>query len=952
MSRTKKFIALGLALAFAFSISGVKAQTIEELQAQIASLLAQIQQLQAQLGQSSTPSSTCFTKTLKYGMRDDEVKLLQEKLGVSPASGYFGPLTKAAVIKFQEQYASEILTPLGLTKGTGVVGSATRTKLNALYCAPVTPPVTPTTTPAVTPLSVVLASDNPASANVQRGSADNPILKLTFNGGSTPVTITGLTFTSYGTTEATGQTDVTAYKLFDENNVQLGSNRTVAGNQIVFVIVPALTVPANGSKTVTLTASVGTSATVMAQIRYGLASASAINASATFTGNFPVIGNSFTIVPAGQLGSLNVSKFGTPDKTSVKTGDKDVVLEKFTVSAGSNEGVTITKIVVTNGSAATISDSDVSNIRIRKTDGTVVAGPLTFTNKKATFVLSSPITLQKGESVNLEVVADIAGDSSSNGRIIQAQIAAGDVVGTGLNSGTNITSSGSTTGTQITIGLETLTVSMSSSHPQGANAIFVKTTNKKTLAAWDVRANGGNVILSQVKIKGDGSNNLSTSNYVGNAGLYVGDSLISDLHDINSESDITFALNYTIPANTTVTIALKGATDQITGGTTLTLTWSGHTAYGLSSGNTISSDTDVATTAVTIYASGVVTPSADTTLTKYNQGILAPSINVPIAYIKFYATREDMKLSNFTVAVTGTGYNDEAAISTVALYDAATGAQLSNPVAYVSGNPDGSTTTDYFQFTTSDYLSNIVFTKGQYRTLVLKANVNASADGTTGFYAYIPDSATYDTTFVGMDSGQTYNLNTGISANVNMSFTSPYNGGSFSFSKNILEVAKASNSPSGTVSRGNQYYAIWDLNNVSSDQAALAINAITFTSKTGLPSGLNATDNTDDVLFALYDGDGNRLAGGSGNASAVAINPTNGTVTFNKSGMLTVNYAEPKKLQLRIDTTNTAKWPSSTQMQWTIAAVGDVTLATSGAAVGYGGTVWSIPADTNVVTLP
>ena len=87
-----------------------------------------------------------LSKTLKLGMKSDEVKLLQIFLNSDPRtkiaesgtgsagneSRYFGNKTKIAVQKFQELYRDEVLTPAGLTRANGVFGALSRGKIAKL----------------------------------------------------------------------------------------------------------------------------------------------------------------------------------------------------------------------------------------------------------------------------------------------------------------------------------------------------------------------------------------------------------------------------------------------------------------------------------------------------------------------------------------------------------------------------------------------------------------------------------------------------------------------------------------------------------------------------------------------------------------------------------------------------------------------------------------------------
>ncbi len=827
-------LAVAMVFGFAFSFAApVKADAVSDLQAQVQALLAQIQALQGSNSGGACVKFT-FTTNLKQGASNAEVMQVQKflnqwadtRVSVSGAgsvgneTSYFGPATKAAVIKFQNKYAADILTPVGLSAGNGNWFASTRAKANALAaaCVPGSGGNTGGNTGGGTTTGgnlVVGASTQPANSLAPESAARVPFTNFTLtNTSNAAVTVTGVTV------QRTGLANDAVFSglvLVDETGIQIGNSKTLNSNHQA-VVGDTFTINPGQTKTLTVAGNMASNLDAYSGQIVGI-SVVGINTSGTVSGSLPITGASQTINSTLAVGTLSAS-LGSADlnaaQTSQAIGVTGLTGASVRVTAGSAEEVWV-KSVRWNQSGSAAS-SDIANV-VTVVDGTSYPTTPSADGKYYTSIFpGNGIQIGKGLNKELIVKFDTVGGPN---RTVNFDIykntdinAVGATFGYGITTlpsantasastaasefvtsdGAAVTTSSSNSvsspfysGSTFTISAGTFT-SLSRANEAAAQNITIVSPNQ-TLGgfAMDVKGEGitvGQQIYYFTYSSGAASSNLLTSVSLVDANGVVVAGPVDAANVGGTNQKVTFSNSVTFPTGRHV-YTLKGQLPStvsngvtIQASTTPSTDWSSVT--GQSTGNSISLSalsTAVTGNVMTVRSGAVAlsiagTPAAQTMVT----GVSGATVSA----IQFDATQsgEDVKFTSIKLAYTDSSMTG-GDISNCFVYDGAT--RLNDTaVSPTTGAP-----TDY-TFTLS---APLTVTKGTVKTVSVKCDIPSSIS--SGSFSIGFTSPSSVTTFTG----------TGVASSQTITPTSSTGGTQAGNTMTIatggtLSVAKDSSSPS------------------------------------------------------------------------------------------------------------------------------------------------------------
>jgi hypothetical protein len=374
----------------------VSAVTIDELMAQIAALQAQLVILQ---GQVSTPAVTSFTTNLSFGMRGAAVTNLQNfliskgHLAAGLNTGYFGPLTKAAVMAYQ--------TAKSITPVAGYFGPLTRAAANA--DGGIVPTTSPTPSPAAG-VTVALSALTPAAAVVPSSATGVEFAKFAFSTDSGTATISSLVIHRYGVGSAAELTNIYLY----DGDTRLTGARSV-NSDTQNVTFSNLSVAVSPTSKV-LTVKVDTAAASSGVHGFEIASATAVTTTGTtaISGIFPVRANSMTL-STSAAGTATVAE--TTAALSAYLGESGAEVAKFRITAGTRD-ILVKGITLTQG--GTLGNSYLTKFVLKYGATEVATATAIGSNDRLVLTFNSAYGIDAGVAKTFSLYADIIGGKTTD----------------------------------------------------------------------------------------------------------------------------------------------------------------------------------------------------------------------------------------------------------------------------------------------------------------------------------------------------------------------------------------------------------------------------------------------------------------------------------------------------------------------------------------------------------
>lgn len=732
------------------------AATIDELLAQIAALTAQINSLSGSASTGTNLSGVNFARNLQLGNTGEDVRNLQKVLNVkaetrvaasgagSPGSEttYFGPATKSAVIKFQNFYASEILAPLGLTSGTGLVGASTRAKLNAIASAStgpvVTNPNTPTTPTSGTGLTISSAVQ-PLAGIAPQGASRVPFTKVTLTAGNDgDVTVNGFTIERGG---PASDAIFSGVVVLDQNGIQIGIDKTFNSDHRLVVGDPVI-IPRGTSKTFTIAGNMNSSlATFAGQV--AVLSVVDVNTTATVTGTRPITGAAQTVNASLTIGTAQAttSSFDPDSALTKEIGTTGIRFAGIRLQAGSAEKVRLWSIRWNQ--TGSVGSGDLANL-VTVVDGTSYPMTVSSDGKYYTAVFGSGIVMDKGFSKDLYVQGDIVG-SGASARTVQFDLykatdvyLSGETFGYGINvtagesTGSVTTSSEFTTGTPFfsgsvtTVSAGSVTTIVKSATVPSQN-IAVNVPNQP-LGGYDIDIKGEaitvqNTIFTIATSSGTGTGLLTNVSLMDKNGAIVAgpvDAVDGTIGDGNQTVTFTDTITYPVGMGTYTLVGRlpsgTGNGQQLVVSTNPT-TWSN--IRGLTSGNNLTlTNGSFSMNTMTVKAASLTISVSSSPVA---QNIAAGGTR-DFANYQLDATQsgEDVRFSSIPLKLTfQTGSAAASRLTNCQIWDGTTALNTGSNVV----NPSGATGSDQ-TFTLDQQLT---VTKGTVKTLKLRCTVSGSA---------------------------------------------------------------------------------------------------------------------------------------------------------------------------------------------------------------------------------